>query len=214
MHSPEGLMLKDRLERGPTGVMRGVWDRTINLEPHLKPESMLKFEESKENWRKIFKFCFVLSKLFKCCWECGQDSNRMYHWLEREKVLVYGKMLRCAPPKIKWCIIWSSKSIFGYTQGKERCGVVLKQVFISCISISRLFTISQIYKKFINRLIKNMVYMHERLLCSLTVGNLITFYNMGETWGLYAKWSWTETKQKFWCCEKSLPQKQIKVCWQ
>lgn len=151
MHSPEGLMLEDRLERGPTSVMKGCpgWDD----KPGTSFETWVnaKIWRVKENWRKIFKFCFILSKLFKCCWECGQDSNRMYHWLEREKVLIYGKMLRCTPPKIKWYIICSSKSIFGYTQGKERCEGVLKQVFINCISISRLFTISKIYKKFINR---------------------------------------------------------------
>lgn len=119
------------------------------------------------------------------------------------------KNAKMCSPKIKQCIIWSSKSTFGYTQGKGRWGV-LKQVLINCISISRLFTISQIYKKFINILTKNVVYMHERLLCSLAGSNVLTFYNMDESWGLYAKWSWSQTKGKFWCYEKPLPRKRSK----
>lgn len=167
---------------------------------------MLKFEESRRVEERFLNFVLY----FQNCSNVAENVDRIITvcttgWKGGKKVLVYGKMLRCAPQKIKRCIIWSSKSIFGYTQGKERWGV-LKQVFIT-VFLSRLFTMSQIYKKFINRFNKNVVYMHVRLLCNLAGSNLITFYNMDEPWGLYAKWSWTETKGKFWCCEKPLPQK-------
>lgn len=52
---------------------RGVWDRMINLEPHLKPESMLKLEESRRIEERFLNFVLY----FQNCSNVAENVDRI-----------------------------------------------------------------------------------------------------------------------------------------
>lgn len=71
---------------------RGARERTINMEPHLKPESMLKFEESRRIQERFFNFV----SYFENCSNVAENVDRIVTvcttgWKWGGNVLVYGK---------------------------------------------------------------------------------------------------------------------------
>lgn len=146
----------------------------INVEPHLKPESTLKFEESRRIEERFFSFVLYFqncSNLYiKYMWNLKLKNLHIKEIATNVEnvdrivtVCTTGWKVGGGSPWKNAKMYSQNKTMYHmiqqvcfwvYPRKRKVGGGVLKQVFINCISISRLFTISQIYKKFINRLIK------------------------------------------------------------